>query len=86
MASDAQPAPPAQPAKPYEIVGAPVHVNRFDESTQKVVSGWSVQARWLANGSVIESFVPDGSDLAATADADIRYQGEQLDTLHAMGA
>jgi hypothetical protein len=74
------------PTKPYELVGAPVHVNRFDDTTQKVVTGWEVQARWLANGSIVTVFVDDSSDLAAGADALIRYQGEQLDNLHAMGA
>ena len=79
-----EPAPAAQP-KPYAIVGAPVYVRQFSEQLQQVVGGWQVQAQWLANGSIITVFVPDGSDLASTADTLIRAQGEQLNALHQLG-
>jgi len=67
--------------KPYVIIGAPVHQDRWVEEQQSVVSGWEVKARWLKNGSIIPVFVPDTADLVSTADLLIRHYGDQLDQL-----
>lgn len=76
---------PATQPKPYEIVGAPIHQNQWDEALQAVVPGWTVRARWFANGAIIPVFVPDTADLASTADLLIRHEGAQLDALHNLG-
>lgn len=77
---------PTDASKPYQLVGAPIHRSQWDEGLQRVIPGWAVTARWLANGSVIHVFVPDTADLAATSDALIRFQGQQLDDLSKLGA
>lgn len=75
----------ASTSKPYTIVGAPVHENRWVEELQQVVPGTTVRARWLADNAIITVFVPDSDDLVSTADQLIRFRGEQLDRLHSMG-
>lgn len=70
--------------KPFRIVGVPVQRNQWNDQLQKVESGWTVQAQWLANGAIISVFVPDGVDLPSTADQLIQAQGQQLNALHAL--
>lgn len=69
---------------PYELVGAPIEVNRFDPTVQRVVTGYEVQAKWLNNGTVVTVFVPEDQPLAATVDTLVREKGAQLDALHAI--
>jgi hypothetical protein len=69
------------PSKPYQILGAPLHVRQWSDELQAVIDGWEIRARWLANMAVVRVFVPDSSDIAATADVLIRHQGDQLDKL-----
>lgn len=72
---------PAAGAKPYQVIGAPLHVRQWSDEQQAVQDGWEIRARWNTSGAVIRVFVPDNTDIAATADALIRHQGEQLDKL-----
>lgn len=83
--STPEPAPAASSAsKPYTIVGNAVRVNRPYGPNGDITAGWEVSADWKGSGERIIVFVPDGEDLAATADALIRQQGAQLDALHAL--
>lgn len=70
------------PDKPYQLLGTPVHENRWSEAEQAVVPGWRIRATWLATGTVVPVFVPDSADLVSTADTLIRFAGAQLDELH----
>lgn len=74
------------PDKPYAILGTPVHMNQWSDDLQQTVPGNQVRAKWLATGGVIVVFVPDTADLPSTADSLIRFQGAQLDQLHALSA
>lgn len=71
-------------AKPYVIVGTPVNVNEWSQTLQQVQKGWQVTAQWKATGTIVRVFVPESADLPSTADQLIRYQGAQLDALHAL--
>ena len=69
---------------PYQLVGAPIEVNRYDQAVQRVVTGYEVQAQWIENGTVVTVFVPEGQPLAATVDTLVRAKGAELDALHAI--
>lgn len=58
-------------------------MNQWDEGLQQVVPGWKLQARWTSTGTIIPVFVSDTLDLVSTADTLIRFQGAQIDALHA---
>ena len=69
-------------AKPYTIIGTPVHKSQWNDQLQTVQTGWQIMGRWNATGTIIPVFVADGLDLSSTADTLIRQQGAQLDALH----
>lgn len=70
--------------KPYQLIPPPIHLTAWSEPLQRVVPGWKVTARWSRTGAIMNVFVPDDADLASTADALIRFQGQQLDALAAL--
>lgn len=75
---------PIQTSKVYEIVGPPLAVNYFDNTLQRVVAGYEVQAKWLNTGTVVTVRVPGDGDVAAAVDAAIRTQGIKLDAIKAL--
>ena len=74
-----------QDDRPYVLVQPPVHQNRWNETLQRVEAGRVVTAKWRSNDAIIRVFVPDGSDLVATADTLIRDEGTQIDQLMGTG-
>lgn len=74
----------ANQAAVYRIVGN-VHVSKWDDQLQEVVSGHQIKALWFATNHVLQMFVPDAVYSVENVDQLVREAGAKDSQVSALG-